>query len=564
MLPPTRREIVGLDSSYRWGPFRLEGLWALSRHDRNLLAEEPISEAIAWRLGLRAEEPRWSLDASAERLGADYVPIGATGAGRRSYAYGEEFAAERFGDALLSSEVAFPSRTLGAEEPPAEGRYSLRWSLEPLRGITLSGNGGLTYRDQEEDSQDETIRTYGGQIRWQRRRWPTLRLGRQWAEVITGGARDFSKDHWTGELSYRWQSAELLLSRSRFLANDEAIADGVDRNRSQDRSQVQITTGWGERLLLRGRYELEENRRREPIVTAGLPVGYGPWEPAGVGRTLSLETSWQPHRELRLSGRLGRRELSAGEEEGTRVSALLTSLSVHASPLARALTLHAEYGLDRRLTSRREEIFTNVILVDGRPLRLKPGQGTHVRVDEFHYLEDPEEGDYVRVVRTLSDVPVLALESQFHLGVEPRRYFQRGSPEPEGWRQLLSMLRWNLDWTLIEEQETEAVSRLLRMEALRSERTVYGSESIGSRWSLQPNESWTLDWEDRRLVTLNRRFNQESRSVRARTALRSARWRVTERWTLEGQWERRTSSERMTTPGEEPGTTVPAESPGSG
>ncbi|MDA1192169.1 MAG: hypothetical protein O3A46_10870, partial [Candidatus Poribacteria bacterium] len=246
------------------------------------------------------------------------------------------------------------------------------------------------------------------------------------------------------------------------------------------------------------------------------------------------------------------RDTSAGSLT-TNVADATTNLS----PFNGALNVGMRYQLDKRLTSRREEIYTNVILSNGVPIQLKPGQGTHVRIDDFHYQEDPDEGDYVRVVRTVGDTPVAAVDAQFRARVEPSRFFvepqtRRPSPdqpaaeEPKPlWRSVAEAVSGEALWNVTEEQENAALGDVLQLRNLRSNDTVYGQLRTQYRVNIEPSRFLRLDAEWNDGETLNRRLNSQSRTLETTTRRYRLQLMPTQRWTLEGEYRQNRSDELL-------------------
>lgn len=528
--PPTQRQIAAFDAVLNPTQFlRLRGEWAMQRFNPNTLARSSAHESSgAWRFETSADAGWIQAFGEGERLGRGYLPIGATNRSRRggaryAQAFAEGWSGGGFGDARLGGTLSAPPSL----EPPEETRWNGRVNAEPLNGLTLRGNVGRTAERHADAVYDADRRQLGGGAIFQRNGLPELRLQRR--QSAESGSHQKAENDWT--LAHEMSGVRAEYAGRRFLSEqlaDEAVEGGYDRNLTQRADVYSVSAGFAS-----ARFETERETRRS---------SEGVWIPSSRAETYRLDM-----RRRHLSASFGRRilRLLDGSSDSADAS-YIAQLDGNAAPFQGALDLGAHFEIDKRLSSKREEIFTNIIEVNGTAVPLLPGQGTHVKVDEQRYVEDAEEGDHVRLVRTVGDQPVGALEAQLRGRLDPSRLF-RGSEESAGGflQAALRAVSCSARWSAEEEQEDASFQELLQWKNFRGARTAYGRRSAQFRASIQaePQEGKPVlaDASFTDMETLNRRFNNETRRTEsAATRLRGV-WTLSKRWSLEGETERRRS-----------------------
>jgi len=101
----------------------------------------------------------------------------------------------------------------------------------------------------------------------------------------------------------------------------------------------------------------------------------------------------------------------------------LADISVRLTPFNRALFGEITYELDKKLATERREIYSNINPFTGR--EIEPGEGFYVKIDELHYREDSEEGNYIKIIQNVDDKPVSAIDAKLRLRFRPRQIFSR-------------------------------------------------------------------------------------------------------------------------------------------
>jgi hypothetical protein len=565
---PVKREVMGVDT--RLTPMsgtELAGEIAFHRLNTNTYATvAEVDEGVAWRMSAAAEGSVLSLDARGRYFDATYEPIGGAGQGRTRVDYADSFADDGYGDAILGTGYASES----TDERPAQGTYEVEAGLTPHKSLRASATAGVTTEDYTGAGRDSDSRNLGGSLGWSPSRLLSVQGRSRNTRVSTGGRDDFRKTDDVVETAYTWRSVTGRYSYRRFASEDLDVADGANRNRRQYTSAYSVESQVGERATATVRVEQEDESAREPIfATDDLVVGFGAWEDTSRARTTALDVSTRPVDWADIRTTFARRLLERlREEDGDDVTSNVASFEATATPLRRAVDVGARYALDKRLASRREEIYTNVVLIDDAAVQLKPGQGAYVKIDEFHYVEDPNEGEYVRIWRTVGDTPVTALEAQFRVRLDPSRFLSTPSAlrrpaapntdnEPRGAqdateppamgldRRILSALSGEARWNVTEEQEDASVSDLVALRGLLSDGTVFGRTLAQYRLKVSPTGSLSADLERTERRTLNRRVNSLSRRLDSDMDRLRLRWSPGKRWSFEWAHELRASDETL-------------------
>lgn len=497
LTPPIRREVLGLDGS--WTPSersRIRGVWAFNRTDENtLFLGKPPSESAAWRLTANLDSETLRFEGEALRLGASFQPVGSSRTGRLATRYETQFQRDAYGEALLG--------TLQKDSPQVEELYDARLQWTPLREIAFAGRFGVSRHD------DVLRHDWNSSVLLRRKNLPQLRYERRHAT-----RPDYAKTQEEWNLLYQQGKFQTAYTNRRFFAD----ADDPDRNLRHAQQTFRANLTIGERFSAGLRYEQERRQN--------LDAPNAVWRTTQQAQTTAMELGMRFASWSRLTTTLARRTFADLVKGGSALRTILADVQMNAAPFRRALDTGIRFSVDRRLSSRREEIFTNVVVVEGVPVVLRKGQGTHVKVDALRYVEDPEEGDYIRVVRTIGDTPVTVVEGQVRCRFEPVRFFTLDG-------------RWNLS----EERDAADLNELLRFDRYRSERTVYGQLVSYLLMRFEPKWGWVLELEANGNNALNRRLNRQSRRETLDVRRAQGRGRLTKRFSLEANTEWRLSRE---------------------
>lgn len=548
LTAPLKREVYGIDTLLT--PFEgatLGGEVAFHRLNANTYAaNSAVDEGVAWRLAGNVDGAAGRLDLRGRYFDASYEPIGGSGQGRTRVDYADSFADDGYGDAILGSGYAADL----APERPAEGNYEVEGELTPHSALSATATVGVTTEDFVDDANDTANRNIGGTLSWSPSSLPSLRGRRRETAVTTGGRDSFRKSDDVLETSASWRALTGTASYRRFASEDLDIADGANRNRRQNTQTYSLGSAIGTRLSAALRLEREDESGREPVFAAeDLAIGFGEWEDTSRARTIGVDLTARPSDWSDTAVTFARRRLERlRDTDQGDVTSNVASVEANVTPFRRALDFGVRYALDKRLSSRREEIYTNVVLIDDAAVQLQPGQGSYVKIDEFHYVPDTDEGDYIRVQRTVGDTPVTAVEAQFRARLDPSRLLgepargpARGPagdegddpPAPSVVRRVLTAISGDMRWNVTEEQEDATLGDLVALRGLLSDGTVFGQQLVQYRVNVTPGRSVIADVERTERRTLNQRVNNLHRRFDSDMNRLRIRWAPGERWSFE-------------------------------
>ena len=333
------------------------------------------------------------------------------------------------------------------------------------------------------------------------------------------------------------------------------------RNRAIGRIHL-VDLSWAS---LNTSYELEEAYAKEPLLTVDAePIGLSDWQRSTTGRTWKVGIFSQQKSFLsggmNLTANLARRMLKAHTDLGADTTTQLADVNIQLTPLSRAIDIELTYELDKKLTSQRREVYTNIHPHTG--VLLQPGDGYYVKIDELHYVEDPEEGTYIKIYQNVGDKPTTAVDADFRIRFQPRQFFARrnrarqqrqresmlrgdslrptpnglqssvirgqlrdGAVEPEsaltdnrklkteGFRleRFLSAFRGYARLWLTEEQEVEDAVSLYLLQNLQGSDTLFGRVNQHHRLEFVPSTALSFELNFRAGETLNKRINNQER-----------------------------------------------------
>ena len=281
--------------------------------------------------------------------------------------------------------------------------------------------------------------------------------------------------------------------------------------------------------------------------------------------------------------------LKAHTDIGADTTTQLADINLQLTPLSRAIDIELTYELDKKLTSQRREIYTNIHPHTG--VRLQPGEGYYVKLDDLHYVEDPEEGTYIKIYQNVGDKPTTAVDAEFRLRFQPRQYFARRArarqqqqrrgevtaplqrdslrPTPPTSGQsntsqrrpisgisavqnvppsriewFLSALRGQIRFWLTEEQEVEDAVSLYLLQSLQGSDTLFGRLNQHHRFEFSPSPAFSLEFNLRTGETLNKRINNQERHRLHNTWDVGFSVNPTKRLSVGANWEQRREKEK--------------------
>ena len=429
-------------------------------------------------------------------------------------------------------------------------------------------------------------------------RWDDYRSSSRVENEDSARTQSQRKSRQEGNLSYPMGPFRIIGTLGR-LESNEARNATLNRKRNRAIGRVDVVTfSW---VSVNTSYELEEAYAKEPLLTVDdAPIGLSDWQRNTTARTWKVGLFSQQKSFLsggvNLTANLARRMLKAHTDLGADTTTQLADINLQLTPLSRAIDIELTYELDKKLTSQRHEIYTNIHPHTG--VVLQPGEGYYVKLDDLHYVEDPEEGTYIKIYQNVGDKPTTAVDAEFRIRFQPRQYFARrararqqqqrrgevtsslqrdslrptpngrqssvisgqlrdGYVEPESpltenrklitvnyleW--FLSALRGQIRFWLTEEQEVEDAVSLYLLQSLQGSDTLFGRLNQHHRLEFSPSPAFSLEFNLRASETLNKRINNQERHRLHNTWDVGFSVNPTRRLSVGANWEQRRENEK--------------------
>ena len=256
-------------------------------------------------------------------------------------------------------------------------------------------------------------------------RWDDYRSSSRVESEDSARTQSQRKSRQEGNLSYPLGPFRIMGTLGR-LESNEARNATLNRKRNRAIGRVDLVKfSW---VSVNTSYELEEAYAKEPLLTVDdAPIGLSDWQRSTTARTWKVGLFSQQKSFLsggvNLTANLARRMLKAHTDIGADTTTQLADINLQLTPLSRAIDIELTYELDKKLTSQRREIYTNIHPHTG--VRLQPGEGYYVKLDDLHYVEDPEEGTYIKIYQNVGDKPTTAVDADLRIRFQPRQYFAR-------------------------------------------------------------------------------------------------------------------------------------------
>ena len=632
LTPPQKHTVWGLESRLNlteqtW----IDGELAFSAVDKNTYSTVDRKETNqAWKLigYTNWDFPTWSNKLRPKLIGnldvrameADFLPVGASRSNRTRDRYGMQYATEGFEDPFLfdpsSISQASDERTLNLDFKLLPYQW-LQFDLGGGRTIEAAVEGQTTRRNNLNWGANFTPRSSRGNVvsptplqeaglirptsQYQigdiRRpssmeshlsraptdktsilaKLPNLRWNDYHStsriepnEESTGTEENFQKSRQEGSLSYFLSPFEFVGTFDRFASIDDYTAA---RNRRRNRTSGRVNLVDFKWVSINTSYELEQTFAKEPLLTLdGKTFGISDWMRSTTARTWKSGVFSQQGQWVNIKTNLARRIVKAHSELGTDATTQLADATIQLTPFSRAIDAEVTYELDKKLTTQRREIYTDI-----HPLtehRIQPGEGYYVRLDDLRYVEDPEEGTYIKIYQNVGDKPTTAVDAAFRLRLQPRQFFARRarnqrnstrtdfmgrgnlSPptnadnqkptaknrQPFTW--FLNALRIQTRLWLTEEQEAEDAISLYLLQNLQGSQTLFGRVNQHHRVEFSPSPQFSFEVNLRTGRTLNRRINTQERHRNHRTWDVAFSVNPTQRFSIGANWEQRRETEK--------------------
>ena len=423
-------------------------------------------------------------------------------------------------------------------------------------------------------------------------RWDDYRSSSRTEGSDSIRTQSLQKSRQEGNLSYPLGPFRILGTLGRVESNE---ARNATLNRKRNRATGRIDLADFKWVSLNTSYELEEAFAKEPLLTVDdAPIGLSDWQRNTTARTWKVGVLSQQQSFLNggvsLTANIARRMLKAHTDLGADTTTQLADVNLQLTPLSRAIDIEIAYELDKKLTSQRREVYTDIHPHTG--VLLQPGEGYYVKLDDLHYVEDPEEGTYIKIYQNVGDKPTTAVDTEFRMRFQPRQFFaRRARARQQQQRELMSQrdnLRPNnrrgevpspvadktsvtatqstgsrrspttdsqLEWFLnalrgqtrlwlTEEQEVEDAVSLYLLQSLQGSETLFGRLNQHHRLEFSPSPAFSFEFNLRAGETLNRRINNQERHRQHRTWDVGLSVNPTQRMSLGVNWEQRRETEK--------------------
>ncbi len=612
LVPPQKHTVWGLESRLNLAEQTwLHGEFAVSAVDNNTYATVDRKDVSnAWKLTgnthwdiptwTRTLRPKLICTVHAQAMDAKFLPVGASGSNRNRNRYATQYATEGFEDAILFDAIAI-------SQAPDEQSFNLGSTLLPTpwlqldagagRTLEITSDGPTTRRNNihwginftpktgntafataaphmENLYQSDSIRRHSASESDLTPKSPTGKMSFlkwlpnvRWRDYLSTSAieqnqesadstEDFQKIKQTGSLSYLLSPFELIGTYDRFLATDDFSAF---RNRRRHRTSGRVNLINFISASIQTSYELEKSFAKEPLLTLdGEHIGISDWMRATTAQTWKIGLFSQQGTWVNLKTNLARRTVKAHSALGTDTTTQLADTTLHFTPFHRAIDAEITYELDKKLTTQRREIYTDIHPLTGH--RIQPGEGFYVRLDDLRYVEDPEEGTYIKVYQNIGDTPTTAVDAAFRLRFQPRQFFARRSrhasraphspppnenaESPHPFTQFLKAFRAETRlWVTEEQAATDALSLYL-LQSLQGSETLFGRINQQHRIEFSPSPTLRFEATLRTGRSHNRRINTQERHRKHSTWDAAFSINPTQRFALSAHWEHRRETEK--------------------
>ena len=548
----------------------LEGQIAFGALDRNTFSNRDRKTlSRAWKLLANSSTERLLLNLEIRSLDTDFVPVGASSTNRTRFRYEEQYTDEQFDDLYLLGDV-------GATQNPDEKSVDLDLQVKPVNWLKFNyGLGRTEERFKKSANQhglkgldiatpltDVTLRNnlnsgfdfnpLAGLMK--RPYLPRLRGDYRRSTSTVRGQDQFRKVRRHGQLSQRIRPFNLNASIEQLEAIDLDLSDSVDLNRKRNISTARLDLVDFRWVSINTKYAIEGAFDKEPLLTLdGKALGFSDWQPATKARTWTVGFFSQPRKWANISTNISRRVFKAQRGLGSDSKTQLADIEMRLTPFNRALDGQITYELDKKLATERREIFTNINPFTGR--EIKPGEGHYVKINDLHYREDFEEGDYIKFIQNVDDKPVSAIDMKLSLRFQPRRLVSRQRGDIAGSKQtktqshliwLANAIRGQAVVNITEEQEDPDPASLYLLRNLRNQRTIFGRINQRYRLDFSPSPLLSLDlgYDTNRL--LNKRINSRERRRHSRDWEVDLTLNPTPKLSFKAKWEQRREDEQFT------------------
>ena len=259
---------------------------------------------------------------------------------------------------------------------PRESTYTplIRGDQGGLAGETdpiKADQAGLASGRAKEVMEPEKTPSKGAQLlrKLPNFRWDDYRSGSRVEGEDSTRTEAQQKSRQEGNLSYPLGPFRIIGTLGRLESTE---ARNATRNRKRNRATGRVNLVDFSWVSINTSYELEEAYAKEPLLTVdNESIGLSDWQRSTTARTWKVGLFSQQKSFLsggvNLSANLARRMLKAHTDIGANTTTQLADINLQLTPLSRALDIELTYELDKKLTSQRHEVYTNIHPHTGAP-----------------------------------------------------------------------------------------------------------------------------------------------------------------------------------------------------
>ncbi len=288
------------------------------------------------------------------------------------------------------------------------------------------------------------------------------------------------------------------------------------------------------------KYTYEISKKKQTLVAVdNRPLILSDWQRTSQAKAWSIGAFSQVRRWVNFSSNLSRRRFKNYNGINVMIppdtTTQLADINWRLTPIGGAVNFQVAYELDKKLATKRREIYTDVNPYTGR--KIQPGDGHYIKIDQLHYIEDYEKGQFIKIIQNLADKPVSTVDAKMQLRVRPRTFrpnfsakssiLKRSSSPTDSPKELATQSkRWWTTWlrwlsfsirhSLTEEQEGADQLAFYFLQQRQSQQTVYGRHNQRYQATVSPSPKFSLNVNYVGDQSLNRRVNNRQRRHQGR------------------------------------------------
>ncbi len=489
LLPaPVSSSVIGFDGRINiTDNIFLIGELAMNKRDLNTFSIfDKIEEGKAWKLDGTSNTNRFRFNLGLRKFDPNFVPIGATLDSRNRGSYQKDYDSIGFGSykRILRS---------GGEES-----YNMDVWLEPINRIELRGNIGRNSNEYKIPEPSKSTTDYWSRgIKISLPNLPQIDTRYQEAKTSTNNFDD------TKKIRELWQMDHRIFKIMNIKVKGEDFKsfrfNESDSDVKRQERKITLNLPSYKNISLSSDLSLEKEWTSDHIN----------WIKSSTAQTALLNLSIKPIDWLDFVGYFGSRRFNRENQGNIKTNVADLKMNIK--------QLRINYQIDKKLSTEKEEQYVNyiIVLVDGKETvrYLKPGEGSYVKIDEYTYREDSEKGDYIRILKTVSDKPVTSIVFQSVFSLRPKFSYHQRKDDKSIKSQLMNSLSMFELGTRINEEQSDVTRDFYILKDLHTNKTIYGIKKFWNRVQLSPFKriSLTSDYEINN--NLNRRLNSQTREI---------------------------------------------------